>query len=71
MNNKDKRVRARKWQIIGGNAILSGCRYYRWELGKVGKELKEIFIDNASSKKDSKKDSKNVIDLAEVSKKSA
>jgi len=71
MNKNDKKVGARKWQIIGSNAVGTGCQNYRWELGKVGKELKAIFIENASSKKDSKKDSKNVIDLAEISKKSA
>ena len=64
---KDKKIRAGKWQIIGGNAIASGCQNYRWELGKVGNELKAIFIFNACRKKDSD----NLINLAEKSKKTA
>jgi len=67
MNKKDKRIRTRKWQIISSNAIESGCQKYRWELGKAGRELKDIFIFNANRKKDSN----NVTDLAELSKKSA
>ena len=67
MNKKDKKIRAGKWQIIGSNAIASGCQNYRWELGKVGNELKAIFIENASKKKDSNK----VINLAELNKKVA
>ena len=67
MNKKDEKIRSGKWQIIRSTAIESGCQSYRWELGKVGKELKDIFIFNASRKKDSN----NVIELAKLSKKSA
>ena len=67
MNKKDKKNRARKWQIIRCNAIVSGCQNYRWELGKVGNELKAIFTFNASKKKDSN----NMIVLAELNKKVA
>jgi len=67
MNKRDKKVRVREWQVISSNAIAAGCRNYRWELGKVGKKLKAVFIENATKKKEPN----NVIDLAEVSKKSA
>jgi len=67
MNKKDKKISIRKWQIIHSNAIESGCRNYRWELGKVGNELKAIFIANASRKKDIN----NVTALSKLSKKSA
>ena len=67
MNKKDKKNRARQWQIIRCNAIVSGCQNYRWELGKVGNELKAIFDFNASKKKDLN----NVTDLAKLSKKIA
>ena len=67
MNKKDKRVRIRKWQIIRSNAIASGCQNYCWKLGKVGNELKAIFTDNTSKKKNSN----NVINLTEVNRKIA
>jgi len=60
-------IRSGKWQTFYGNAIESGCQNYRWELGRVGKELKAIFADYASRKKNSN----NVIDLVGVSKKIA